>query len=280
MVDKIDESVANLIELAGEITIAWLRNPNVKPAPQDAPGFLKDMHSAIAELSSEKPSEPEEVTYQPKVSPRSSVKPDHLVSLIDGKKYKTLKRHLSQHGLTPADYRARYGLKADYPMVAADYANERREIAKKLGLGRKPAASQSAADGSAPTPEPAKDAAKPKRKAATPKTVIAQGEATSLQVAADRVKTPAKSSTTPRKSTAKKVSDAAPSEVGQAQVVVPVSKSKASSGKASVKADVAAVKPDKAAKVKAPAKAKPAAKKAQPKSKTAEVVAAASEPVT
>jgi predicted transcriptional regulator len=65
---------------------------------------------------------------------------DHLISLIDGKPYKALKRHLSGHGLTPAEYRERFGLKPDYPMVAENYAEMRRGLAKKIGLGRKPGA--------------------------------------------------------------------------------------------------------------------------------------------
>jgi predicted transcriptional regulator len=165
MADNADnnaETVASLIELAGEITIAWLQNPNVNPAAQDVPAFLKDMHAAISDISSDKPGEPEAVTYEPAAPIRSSVKPDHIVSLIDGKKYKMLKRHLSQHGLTPAEYRERFGLKPDYPMVAPAYAELRREVAKKLGLGRKPTASQA---------EPVSEAApvtsaKPKRAAA------------------------------------------------------------------------------------------------------------------
>jgi len=128
------------IALAGDITIAWLQNPNVHPTAQDVPNFLKSLHSAIVELGGEVLPEPALVTHEPAVSVRSSVKADHLVSLIDGKKYKTLKRHLATNGLTPDEYRARYGLKSDYPMVAESYAKQRREIAKKLGLGRKPAA--------------------------------------------------------------------------------------------------------------------------------------------
>jgi predicted transcriptional regulator len=73
------------------------------------------------------------------VSVRSSVKKDYIVCLEDGKKMKMLKRHLmTDHGLTPDEYRARWGLASDYPMVAPDYADKRRDLAKKIGLGRKP----------------------------------------------------------------------------------------------------------------------------------------------
>lgn len=163
MADNTTENVANLIELAGEITIAWLQNPNVNPGAQDVPSFLKDMHAAITGLGEAKTGEPEAVTYQPAVSPRSSIKPDHLVSLIDGKKYKTLKRHLAQNDLTPDQYRARYGLKSDYPMVAPEYAAQRREIAKTLGLGRKRTVPTEAAA----APESAPEAVSKPAKAAT-----------------------------------------------------------------------------------------------------------------
>jgi predicted transcriptional regulator len=76
---------------------------------------------------------------EPAVSIRSSVKKDYVVCLEDGKKMKMLKRHLmTDHGLTPDEYRARWGLPSDYPMVAPDYADKRRDLAKKIGLGRKP----------------------------------------------------------------------------------------------------------------------------------------------
>ncbi|WP_343616945.1 MucR family transcriptional regulator [Novosphingobium sp.] len=178
----------DFIELAGDITIAWLQNPNVKPGAQDVPAFLKDMHTAIAALKSEPAGEEIPATYEPAVSVRSSVKPDHLVSLIDGKKYKTLKRHLSLHGLTPAEYRARYGLKSDYPMVAPDYALQRREIAQKLGLGRKrgaPSGAETAATGDvAVSPSKAqKPATTPKRAASKPAAVAAPVAQTPADVA-------------------------------------------------------------------------------------------------
>ena len=76
---------------------------------------------------------------EPAVSIRSSVKKDYIVCLEDGKKMKMLKRHLmTDHGLTPHEYRTRWGLASDYPMVAPDYADKRRDLAKKIGLGRKP----------------------------------------------------------------------------------------------------------------------------------------------
>lgn len=130
------------LEYATEITVAWLSNPNTRAAAEDVPAFLMSMHSAVQQLnSSVRAQEEAELAqeYTPAVTIRKSLaSPDHLISLVDGKPYKSLKRHLSSHGLTPTQYRERYGLKADYPMVAPAYAETRRQLAKKIGLGRKP----------------------------------------------------------------------------------------------------------------------------------------------
>jgi predicted transcriptional regulator len=142
MVD--DTTSTNLLELATELTVAWLSNPNTRASGEEVPGFLEKMHGAVAGLASPSANTAEIATaaeYTPAVSVRRSLaSKDHIVSLIDGKAYKTLKRHLSGHGLTPAQYRERYGLKPDYPMVAENYAELRRGLAKKIGLGRKPGA--------------------------------------------------------------------------------------------------------------------------------------------
>ena len=145
-------STLSTVELAAELTIAWLSNPNTRATTDDVPGFLRSMHQAVSDLagtpglpSSEAEAVPERT---PAVTVRKSLAdPNHLISMIDGKPYRTLRRHLSTHGLTPDEYRARYGLKADYPMVAPKYSEERRAMAKKIGLGRKP--------GQKPTAKPA-----------------------------------------------------------------------------------------------------------------------------
>lgn len=168
MAENSTDSAADTIALAGNITIAWLQNPNVNPAAQDVTDFLTNMHATITGLGATPATEPESVTHEPAVSVRSSVKPDHIVSLIDGRKFKSLKRHLGLHGLTPDEYRARYGLKSDYPMVAETYAAERRAIAKRLGLGRKPAAEPSMVPAMVPDAIP-EVPAKPKRVARKPK---------------------------------------------------------------------------------------------------------------
>jgi predicted transcriptional regulator len=145
-----------VVELATELTIAWLSNPNTRANASEIPDFLRAMHQAVAGLSEPSRSEeqPEAVAeHVPAVSVRKSLaSKDHIISLVDGKPYKSLRRHLSKHGMTPDDYRKRYGLRSDYPMVAPTYADQRREMAKKIGLGRKP--KQSADDGQqAPAPK-------------------------------------------------------------------------------------------------------------------------------
>jgi predicted transcriptional regulator len=99
------------------------------------------MHDAVMSLAggqSEGPQAEPAPTYEPAVTVRKSLSsPDHIISLIDGRPYKTLRRHLSGHGLTPEQYRERYNLKPDYPMVASSYAEARRAMAKKIGLGSK-----------------------------------------------------------------------------------------------------------------------------------------------
>lgn len=132
----------NAVELATELTIAWLANPNTRVASEDVPAFLRSMHDAVGSLdqaAATDPAESAQATYEPAVSVRKSLaSKDHLISLIDGKPYRTLRRHLSKNGLTPEEYRARYNLKPDYPMVAETYSAARRDMAKKIGLGRKP----------------------------------------------------------------------------------------------------------------------------------------------
>jgi predicted transcriptional regulator len=138
-----DETALNSVELATELTIAWLGNQNNRIAADEVPAFLRTMHATITELSSGAPSEPaaEEIgaaEFTPAVSVRKSLaSKDHIISMIDGKPYRALRRHLWTHGLTPEEYRVRYNLKPDYPMVAESYSAQRREMAKKIGLGSK-----------------------------------------------------------------------------------------------------------------------------------------------
>lgn len=140
-----EENTLNAVELATELTIAWLGNQNNRVSADDVPAFLRTMHATINQLSSEtaETGDVAEATvaegdFAPAVSVRKSLaSKDHILSMIDGKPYRTLRRHLSTHGLTPDEYRARYNLKADYPMVAPSYSEARRAMAKQIGLGSK-----------------------------------------------------------------------------------------------------------------------------------------------
>lgn len=129
----------NTLELATELAIAWLSNPNTNASADEIPAFLQKVHGALTSLESgQNSAEASDPEYTPAVSVRKSLaSKDHIISMIDGKPYKTLRRHLSTHGLTPEEYRERYGLRPDYPMVAASYSQVRRDMAKKIGLGRK-----------------------------------------------------------------------------------------------------------------------------------------------
>lgn len=139
-----DTSELNTVELATELTIAWLSNPNTRAGAEEVPVFLQKMHEAVSGLSTSAGAAPEAEPaeeFTPAVTARKSLASrDHIISMIDGKPYKTLRRHLSTNGLTPEQYRERYNLKADYPMVAPAYSESRRAMAKKIGLGRKPSA--------------------------------------------------------------------------------------------------------------------------------------------
>lgn len=123
-----------LVTLTADIVAAHVSNNSV--AVSDLPILIANVHGALTSLGTTA-AEPE-VKQEPAVSIRSSVKPDYIVCLEDGKKLKMLKRHLMTHyQMTPDQYRAKWGLQADYPMVAPNYAEQRRSLAKKIGLGTK-----------------------------------------------------------------------------------------------------------------------------------------------
>ncbi|MDB5695010.1 MAG: transcriptional regulator [Sphingomonas bacterium] len=137
-----DTTDLNAVELAVELTIAWLGNPNTRSNAEDVPAFMGKMHDTVQQLmgSNSAAASPEPTQdYVGKVTARKSLSSkDHIISMIDGKSYKTLRRHLKTNGLTPEQYRERYNLKSDYPMVAENYSESRRAMAKQIGLGRKP----------------------------------------------------------------------------------------------------------------------------------------------
>jgi predicted transcriptional regulator len=123
-----------LLTLTADIVAAHVSNNSV--AVNDLPNLIQNVHGALMGISSN--SSAPEARPEPKVSIRSSIKPDYIVCLEDGKKQKMLKRHLmTNHGMTPDEYRQKWGLAADYPMVAPNYAEQRRTLAKSIGLGTK-----------------------------------------------------------------------------------------------------------------------------------------------
>ncbi len=136
MTENTNEMHEMLVTLTADIVSAHVSNNSV--AVSDMPLLIQNVHDTLTGL---KPAdiEQEEERPDPAVSVRASIKPDYIVCLEDGKKLKMLKRHLmTAYGMTPDDYRQRWDLPSDYPMVAPNYAKKRRELAKKIGLGRKP----------------------------------------------------------------------------------------------------------------------------------------------
>ncbi|TIM69014.1 MAG: transcriptional regulator [Mesorhizobium sp.] len=126
-----------LISLTADIVSAYVGN-NPLPAA-GLPDLIASIHSSLSGIG--RATTAGQPSQEPAVNPKRSISPEHIVCLEDGKKFKSLKRHLStDHGLTPDEYRAKWGLKPDYPMVAPNYAAQRSELAKASGLGRKPAA--------------------------------------------------------------------------------------------------------------------------------------------
>jgi predicted transcriptional regulator len=132
--DRQDEFGETLITLTADIVSAHVSNNSV--AVSDLPLLIGNVYAALSGLGAR--AEEAAPKPEPAVSIRSSVKPDYIVCLEDGKKLKMLKRHLMTHyNMTPDDYRKKWGLPADYPMVAPNYAEQRRSLAKKIGLGTK-----------------------------------------------------------------------------------------------------------------------------------------------
>ena len=149
------------IELASRIVSAYVAKNSLPSS--DLPGLIQSVHGALTKLSDAPAAaavpEPAPV---PAVPVRKSLTPEYLICLEDGKKFKSMKRHLSKLGLTPDQYRVKWNLPADYPMVAPLYAAQRSDMAIKLGLGKKPKVAVEA-----------EIKAKPKSKAGRPRKVIA-----------------------------------------------------------------------------------------------------------
>jgi predicted transcriptional regulator len=148
----------NFVELAADIVSAYVSNHSV--ASGDLAGLIRDVHEAL-QRSANGNAAPEPEPLEPAVPVKKSVTADAIVCLEDGKKFKSLKRHLrTDHNLSPEEYRARWGLPRDYPMVAPSYAASRSELAKKMGLGRGRQANGSSGNGSPASAEAAAPARK------------------------------------------------------------------------------------------------------------------------
>lgn len=127
-----DNANSELLSLTADIVAAHVSNNSV--AVGDLPRMIADVYSTLASVDA--PAVEEEEELVPAVAIRSSVKPDYIVCLEDGKKLKMLKRHLkTAYNMTPEEYRQRWGLPLDYPMVAPNYAAQRSKLAKEIGLG-------------------------------------------------------------------------------------------------------------------------------------------------
>jgi predicted transcriptional regulator len=122
------------VALAADIVAAYVSNNSV--AATELPSMIQSVHRALNEAASGVKPQEAAPPLTPAVPIKKSVTPDYIISLEDGHKYKSLKRHLSTRGMTPDDYRAKWGLPRDYPMVAASYSAQRSQLAKSLGLGQ------------------------------------------------------------------------------------------------------------------------------------------------
>src|SRR3954466_5928372 len=144
------QNTPNYIELAAEIVSAFVSNNSVPVA--ELPALIGNVHDALIKVAAGTTQQVAEEPKQPAVPIRKSVRADYIVSLEDGKRFKSLKRHLrTVYSLTPDQYRAKWGLAHNYPMVAPNYAAARSELAKQMGLG--------ARRRKRPEPEPAQPAA-------------------------------------------------------------------------------------------------------------------------
>lgn len=131
---------SEIIEMTTDIVSAFVSNNSINAA--ELPGLIQNVHRALAQVTTGEDTTPP-APQEPAVSVRKSITPDYLICLEDGRKFKSLKRHLrTKYNMSPEEYRAKWGLPKDYPMVAPNYAKARSDLAKQMGLGqggRKPA---------------------------------------------------------------------------------------------------------------------------------------------
>ena len=127
-----DEQQPDFVGLSAEIVSAYVAKNHIQTS--EIPQLITSVHDALRNVAKPAP-EPEK--HEPPVPINKTIRPDYIISLEDGRRYKSLKRHLSSRGLTPEQYRKKWGLRPDYPMVASSYAKARSELAKAMGLGQK-----------------------------------------------------------------------------------------------------------------------------------------------
>jgi predicted transcriptional regulator len=169
---------ADLIDLAASIVSAYVARNSVPVA--ELPALINSVYSALGKINGGAPSEPEVKPLKPAVSVKKSIQDDFIICLEDGKRFKSLKRHLSSaYGMTLQDYRLKWGLPKDYPMVAPAYAKQRSALALSLGLGRKAKQVEVQAPAMVkPDPEPAVVPAKARRSRAKEAPVATAAKAT------------------------------------------------------------------------------------------------------
>ncbi|MFK5595959.1 MucR family transcriptional regulator [Methylobacterium sp. HMF5984] len=134
MNDQAEAQPNNFVELAADLVAAYVSNNNVPVS--ELPKVLASVHAALSGLGNAAPAESDTLEKPTPAQIKKSVTPDALISFIDGKPYKTLKRHLTGNGLTMHEYRKRYGLPSDYPTISATYSAQRSELARSIGLGQ------------------------------------------------------------------------------------------------------------------------------------------------
>lgn len=247
-----DDTNRDVTDLTVQLLSAYLANNSV-PSGELA-GLIATTREALSAPTT--PAAVEAPVYTPAVSVKKSLaSPDEIVSLIDGKGYKTLKRHLAKNGLTPAEYRERYNLRSDYPMVAPAYSDHRRTVAQNLGLGRK-------SNARTETPPPAKP------EAAATIQPVAKADATLAKKAAAPAKAKPVKASAPAKAAPQAATTAAPATKPKAPAkakATPAAKPAASAPKAATAPKTA--KPAVKAKPAGDQPAKPAAAKKPTKSK-------------
>ncbi|MCJ2069566.1 MucR family transcriptional regulator [Methylobacterium sp. J-030] len=167
-VETIEAPAVDFIELTADIVSAYVSKNSVRPG--DMPELLASVHAAIAGLSQGSTPEAPAVDKPTPSQIRKSVTPDALISFLDGKPYKTLKRHLGKSGMTIEQYRERFGLPRDYPSTAASYSEQRSALAKSAGLGsQRRKAAPKAAEPAATISDKPKRAGGPRKAKDTPK---------------------------------------------------------------------------------------------------------------